>query len=94
MLINHLADIGTGAVSQQPLLKALAATHYPKSHAQRVYGSGDEAELAAARAILARIKTDDLKDGFTTRDVHQKYTHHDLEIFREAIEKLPRIGGK
>ena len=29
--------------------------------------------------------------GHTTRSVHQKYTHHDLEIFRAAIGMLPRV---
>ena len=30
--------------------------------------------------------------GHTTRSVHQKYTHHDLEVFRAAIGMLPRVG--
>jgi len=30
----------------------------------------------------------------STRDVHQKYTHHDLEVFRAAIEVLPRLEEK
>jgi integrase len=29
--------------------------------------------------------------GHTTRSVHQKYTHHDLEVFRAAIGMLPRL---
>jgi integrase len=32
--------------------------------------------------------------GHTTRSVHQKYTHHDLEVFRAAISLLPRLGDK
>jgi integrase len=32
--------------------------------------------------------------GHTTRSVHQKYTHHDLEVFRAAIGVLPRVGDK
>src|SRR5437773_660936 len=31
--------------------------------------------------------------GHTTRSVHQKYTHHDLEVFRAAIGTLPRVSG-
>jgi integrase len=31
--------------------------------------------------------------GHTTRSVHQKYTHHDLEVFRAAIGMLPRVGS-
>jgi integrase len=30
--------------------------------------------------------------GHTTRSVHQKYTHHDLEVFQAAIRVLPRLG--
>jgi Protein of unknown function (DUF3987) len=70
-LMAHLADSGEGLVSQRALLKALAAAHYFETHARRVYGSADEAELAAAKAILKHIKAGDLKDGFTARDVHQ-----------------------
>jgi phage tail protein X len=55
-LINHLADRGEGLVSQRALLKGLAGAHYLESHARRVYGSADEAELAAAKAILRHIK--------------------------------------
>jgi len=29
--------------------------------------------------------------GHTTRDMHQKYTHHELERLRDAISVLPRI---
>ena len=60
-----------GPVSQRALLKALAATHYLETHARRVYGSADEAELGAAKAILRHIMAGNLKDGFTARDVHQ-----------------------
>ena len=70
-LMNHLADREHGPVSQRALLKALATAHYLESHARRVYGSADEAELAAAKAVLKHIKAGGLKDGFTARDVHQ-----------------------
>src|SRR4029077_903411 len=61
-LINHLADGGAGPVSQDALLKALATAYYLESHARRVYGSGHEAELAAAKAILKHIRNGDLTD--------------------------------
>jgi Protein of unknown function (DUF3987) len=75
-LMTHLADRGEGLVSQRALLKSLAMAHYLKSHARRVYGSADEAELAAAKAILKHIRTGDLKGGFTARDVHQRGWAH------------------
>jgi hypothetical protein len=75
-LMNHLADGGVGPVSHRALLKALAAAHYLKSHARRLYGSASESELAAAKAILKHIRNGDLSDGFTARDVHQKGWAH------------------
>jgi putative DNA primase/helicase len=75
-LINHLADGGTGPVSHRALLKALAAAYYLESHARRVYGSASESELAAAKAILKRVRNGDLNDRFTARDVHQKGWAH------------------
>ena len=75
-LINHLADGGAGPVSHRALLKALAAAYYLESHARRVYGSGQEGELAAAKAILKHIRNRDLADGFTARDVHQRGWAH------------------
>jgi putative DNA primase/helicase len=75
-LINHLADGCAGPVSHRALLKALAASYYLESHARRVYGSAQEAELAAAKAILKHIRNRDLADGFTARDVHQRGWAH------------------
>ena len=82
-LINHLADGGTGPISHRALLKALAAAHYFESHARRLYGSASESELAAAKAILKRIRIGDLNDGFTARDVHQSGWAHLTE--REQV---------
>jgi Protein of unknown function (DUF3987) len=75
-LISHLADGGAGPVSKRALLKALATAYYLESHARRVYGSGHEAELAAAKAIVKHIRNGDLTDGFTARDVHQRGWAH------------------
>ena len=75
-LMNHLADRGEGLISQRSLLKALATAYYLESHARRVYGSGHEAELAAAKAILKHIRNGDLTEGFTARDVHQRGWAH------------------
>ncbi|MBM3563451.1 MAG: DUF3987 domain-containing protein [Alphaproteobacteria bacterium] len=71
-LINHLADGGKGPVMEAATLRALAFAEYLETHARRAYAAGSEAETAAARAILRRIRKGDLADGFTARDVHQK----------------------
>ncbi|MDA8190920.1 MAG: YfjI family protein [Gammaproteobacteria bacterium] len=69
-LICHLADGGTGPVAEMPTLKALAWAQYLEGHAIRCYGSATHPELAAAKAILSRIKRGDLpRDGFGSRDV-------------------------
>jgi putative DNA primase/helicase len=70
-LINHLADSGTGDITRQPMLRALGLAAYLESHAIRVYGAGNEAEIAAAKAILKHIRGGDLKDGFSARDVYR-----------------------
>jgi putative DNA primase/helicase len=76
-LINHVADeYEAGAVSQQSVLRALAFTKYLESHAKRVYAAGIVAEVAAANAILKRIKCGDLADGFSAREIQRKDWSH------------------
>ncbi len=70
-LISHLADGGAGPVNETATMRALAMAEYLESHAVRCYSAGTEAETAAAKAILARIRKGDLVDGFTAREVHQ-----------------------
>jgi Protein of unknown function (DUF3987) len=82
-LINHIADSGTGDISHESLLRALAFVSYLESHAHRIYTSGSEGEIAAAKAILWHIKRGDLQDGFTARDVHQRDWSHLTE--REQV---------
>jgi Protein of unknown function (DUF3987) len=75
-LINHIADTGDGPVTQESLVRALAFAHYLESHARRVYGSTSQSELEAAKAILKHVRNDDLQDGFTARDIHQRGWGH------------------
>jgi hypothetical protein len=107
-LINHIADTGAGDISSEALLRALAFVSYLESHARRLYDSGSESEVGAAKAILAHIKRGDLEEGFTGRDVHQRGWAHlterdqvgaglnlliDLDYLAEAaIEHSPRGG--
>ncbi len=72
-LINHLVDVGHGPVGMPALLKSLACAHYLESHARRAYGAGAESVArAAAKALVQRIKSCNLRGPFTARDVHQK----------------------
>jgi hypothetical protein len=68
-LIIHLADYGTGPVSETACLKALAWSEYLETHAQRAYGSVSQPEISVAKALLRRIKKGDLPKSFSSRDV-------------------------
>jgi putative DNA primase/helicase len=68
-LIIHLADGGTGPVSEDATLRALAWGEYLESHAERAYSSVSKAEVSTAKAILRRIKKGDLKPPFTSHAV-------------------------
>jgi putative DNA primase/helicase len=70
-LICHLADDGSGPVSEAAMLRALGWATYLESHARRIYGGAVSPEAEAARAILRRIKRGDLaRDGFSGRDAY------------------------
>ncbi len=71
-LICHLADGGSGAVTLEATLRAIAWSDYLMPHAQRAYGSGPARAAQAARAILARIRSRALPDAFAARDVYRK----------------------
>jgi putative DNA primase/helicase len=68
-LINHIAEDDEGDVTQKSLLRALSFAVYLESHARRIYSSGSESEVSAAKAILKHIRAGDLTDGFTARDI-------------------------
>jgi len=68
-LIIHLADCGTGPVSEKAMLKAVAWGDYLETHAFRAYGAISHPEVAAAKAVLARIRKGDLPASFSSRDV-------------------------
>jgi hypothetical protein len=80
-LICHVADeydpnrdeteAGAG-ISLASVLRSLAFAKFLESHARRVYGAGILADVKAAEAILKKIKTGDLKDGFSARDIQRK----------------------
>lgn len=68
-LILHLANGGTGPVSEQATLQSLAWAAYLETHARRAYGSVTAPEVATAKAILHRIRKGDLKREFSSKDV-------------------------
>ncbi len=71
-LIIHLTENGEQTpVGETALLKACAWSDYLKSHAERIYGMGVDAERVNAKAIVNKIKQQKLLDGFTPRLVQK-----------------------
>ncbi|MBL1264522.1 YfjI family protein [Candidatus Methylomicrobium oryzae] len=68
-LILHLADGGTGPVSERATLQALAWAEYLETHALRAYASVTTPEISAAKAIIQRLRKGDLAKSFSSRDV-------------------------
>jgi putative DNA primase/helicase len=71
-LINHLCDVGHGAVSEASLIRAIAFSLYLESHAQRIYSYATRPDIDAAKTLLKRLAAGKLNDKFTMRDIYQK----------------------
>ncbi|QNB10904.1 DUF3987 domain-containing protein [Paraburkholderia tropica] len=94
-LIFHLTDGGRGPVSAAAMARALAWSIYLRSHAERAYGSVLLAEMEGAKALLKRIKSGDIGDGFAARDVyHAKHWARleNAEAVTNAISVLTEYG--
>ena len=72
-LLLHLADRRTGAVAEPALVRALAWAKYLESHARRLYGSITQTDTVPAKALAKRIRSGDVRDGFTLRDVYKNH---------------------
>lgn len=92
-LLCALAD-GEDTVSLQALLRALAWSEYLRSHAQRAYAAGTCVQGEGAAALLAKIGTGKLVDGFTARDVYLKgwASLTDKNMAGNAIDLLIDLG--
>jgi Protein of unknown function (DUF3987) len=68
-LILHLTDGSKGPVSLSAVRTALAWAKYLETHAERAYGSATTATADIAKAILAKIRSGDLRPEFRSHDV-------------------------
>jgi len=69
-LACHLVDDpGSSLVSAASLERALAWAKYLETHARRAYGSVTAASAATAEAIVAKIRSGDLKPEFRSHEV-------------------------
>lgn len=76
-LLLHLADHPVGNVGREALFAATRWATYLRSHAERVYrASVREPGIQSAGAVLDKIRSGHLQDGFTLKDVyHQQWRH-------------------
>jgi putative DNA primase/helicase len=68
-LIDHLVDCGKGPVGAPALARAIGWAKYLETHARRAYSSATSAEANTARAIIAKIRSGDLKSEFKSWEV-------------------------
>ncbi len=89
-LICHLVDGGTEFVGLAALECAISWAKYLETHARRAYGSATAVSVTTAMAIVAKIRSGDLKLEFRSHDVWRpqwsKLT--DSDAVRTALEML------
>ncbi len=92
-LLIHLAEPNQGPVNEYALNKALGWEKYLASHARRIYGRGVDPEIWHAQALSERIKSGQVVNGFTLRDVYNNcwsklQNKHQALIAAEYLEEL------
>jgi len=91
-LICALVD-GEEAVSQKSLVRALAWQEYLRSHTTRIYAAGTQPDTYAAKALLAKIRSGAVQDGFKLRDVYLKgWAHLNQDEASAAVQLLCDLG--
>lgn len=68
-LISHLADGLSGSVRVAAVRQALAWATYLETHAQRAYSSVTAASAETAKAIIAKVRSGQLKAEFRSHEV-------------------------
>ena len=70
-LLRHLADGKTGPVGVSSVLAAVAWGEYLQTHARRAYASITTPDVATAKAILLKLKREEIKVPFSARDIYR-----------------------
>jgi putative DNA primase/helicase len=70
--------------------RALDWYEYLRTHAERIYQSASLPQVGGARTILKKIKSKEIQDGFTPREIAQKHWTGlgEVEAVRKAIAVL------
>ena len=93
-LLNHLIEDQHGTIGVRSLNCALKWHGFLFSHAERCYAGISATNHAGARLLLNRIKSSEIQDGFTVRDLYRKgwsLLSSPLEA-TEATEQLCDLG--
>ncbi|MCC7080111.1 MAG: DUF3987 domain-containing protein [Burkholderiales bacterium] len=89
-LLFHVAEVGSGAIAEPSVLRALAWAELLESHARRAYGAIAQANADGARALLAKLRAGKLASPFVLRDAYRAAWAGltDPEHVRHAAEML------
>ena len=68
-LIIHLAERASGPIGKQSMSQALSWAQYLETHAIRLYASGLNQEVPAAKAIIGKLRAGKLAKMFSSKDV-------------------------
>ncbi|MCP5415258.1 MAG: DUF3987 domain-containing protein [Chromatiaceae bacterium] len=92
-LVCGMAD-GEHIIGQTTLLRALSWAEYLRTHAERIYAAGTGPSTDSATALLKRIRTGKVTDGFSARDVYLAGWAHlnSPELVHSATEMLCDLG--
>ena len=91
LIFAHIDTPNNGnIVDVTEVARALDWYEYLRSHAERIYQSASIPETSGARAILRKIKSKALVDGFTSREVTQKHWSGltDIEVVKKSLSTL------
>jgi len=92
-ILFHLADVGTGPVGLDSLLRAFDWSDYLESHMRRIYGAVGNPALSAAHSFLWKIREGKVTDGMTLREIYLKgWTGLDRESLPKILQILFEYG--
>lgn len=93
-LVLHLANGNKGEVDRVSLVKALAWIEYLETHARRAYASVSSPEIAAAKAILERLRRGEIEREFAPHEIYRKGWAHlsDRQLVKDALDLLTDLG--
>jgi putative DNA primase/helicase len=93
-LLLHLSENGKGPVNKAALEKALGWGKYLESHAWRIYTSGPNVVVNAAKFIIAKAKKGELTGEFVARDLYREYRTQlsNAELTQDALDLLEARG--